>query len=145
MKKIPGEDPPNPALFGVLPLKRGACTPLNHDELLATIGWPCLASRRKYIQAVLGHRMATGNVPQHLRDDIPSKPTHMHKTRKPSFFQFPTTNNSLMLNSPLYQQQIFSTPFLQFCSLHRVSHLLKNGAALFLLTCQCPCSKHTGK
>ena len=100
--------------------------PSNHDELLATIGWPSLASRRKYFQAVLGHRMATGNVPQHLRDYIPSRPTHMHNTRKPPFFQLPTTNTSLMLNSPpLPSSRYFSTPSLQFFSLPQISHPLK--------------------
>ena len=93
-------------------LHRPLSVPSNHDELLATIGWPSLASRRKYFQAVLGHRMATGNVPQHLRDYIP-------------FFQLPTTNTSLMLNSPLDQAADTSTPFLQFFSLPQVSHPLK--------------------
>ena len=84
-------------------LRRPLFVPSNHDELLATIGWPSLASRRKYFQAVLGYQMATSNVPQHLRDNITSKSTHMHNTRKPPFFQLPTTNTSLMLNSPLDQ------------------------------------------
>ena len=78
-------------------LRRPLFAPSNHDELLATIGWPSLASRRKYFRAVLGHRMATSNVPQHLRDYIPSRPTHMHNTRKPPFFQLPTTNTSLIM------------------------------------------------
>ena len=47
--------------------------------------------------------MATGNVPQHLRDYILSKLTHMQTTRKPPFFQLPTRNTSLLLNYPLYQ------------------------------------------
>ena len=34
-------------------LRRPLFAPSNHDELLATIGWPSLASRRKYFQAVL--------------------------------------------------------------------------------------------
>ena len=108
-------------------LRRPLFLPSNHDELLAAIGWPSLASRRKYFQAVLGYRMATSNVPQHLRDYIPPKPTHVHNTRKPPFFQLPTTNTSLMLNSPLLstKQQILSTLFLQFCSLPQVSHSLK--------------------
>ena len=126
-------------------LRRPLFVPSNHDELLATIGWPSLASRRKYFQAVLGYRMATSNVPQHLRDYIPSKPTHMHNTRKPPFFQLPTTNTSLMLNSPLYQaaDTFNSLPAV----LQSASSLtsFKNGAALFLLTCQCSCSKHTSK
>ena len=126
-------------------LRRPLFAPSNHDELLATIGWPSLASRRKYFQAVLGHRMATSNVPQHLRDYIPSRPTHMHNTRKPPFFQLPTTNTSLMLNSPLYQaaDTFNALPAI----LQSASNLtsFKNGAALFLLTCQCTCSKHTSK
>ena len=126
-------------------LRRPLFVPSNHDELLATIGWPSLASRRKYFQAVLGYRMATSNVPQHLRDYIPPKPTHMHNTRKPPFFQLPTTNTSLMLNSPLYQaaDTFNSLPAV----LQSASSLtfFKNGAALFLLTCQCSCSKHTSK
>ena len=116
-------------------LRRPLFVPSNHDELLATIGWPSLASRRKYFQAVLGYRMATNNVPQHLRDYIPSKPTHMHNTRKPPFFQLPTTNTSLMLNSPLYQaaDTFNSLPAV----LQSASSLtsFKNGAALFLFTC----------
>ena len=92
-----------------------------------------------------GHRMATDNVPQHLRDCIPSRPTHMHNTGKPPFFQLPTTNTSLMLNSPLYQaaDTFNALPAI----LQSASSLtsFKNGAALFLLTCQCTCSKHTSK
>ena len=126
-------------------LRRPLFAPSNNDELLATIGWPSLASRRKYFQAVLGHRMATGNVPQLLRDYIPSRPTHMHSTRKPPFFQLPTTNTPLMLNSPLYQaaDTFNALPAI----LQSASSLtsFKNGAALFLLTCQCTCSKHTSK
>ena len=68
-------------------LRRPLFVTSNHDELLATIGWPSLASRRKYFQAVLVYRMATSDVPKHLRDYIPSKPTHMHNTRKLPFFQ----------------------------------------------------------
>ena len=126
-------------------LRRPLFAPSNHDELLATIGWPSLASRRKYFRAVLGHCMATSNVPQHLKDYIPSRPTHMHNTRKPPFFQLPTTNTSLMLNSPLYQaaDTFNALPAI----LQSASNLtsFKNGAALFLLTCQCTCSKHTSK
>ena len=126
-------------------LRRPLFVQSNHNELLATIGWPSQASRRKYFQAVLGYRMATSDVPQHLRDYIPSKPTHMHNTRKPPFFQLPTTNTSLMLNSPLYQA---ADTFNSLSAvLQSVSNLTsyKNGAALFLLTCQCSCSKHTSK
>ena len=72
-------------------LRRPLFAPSNHDELLATIGWPSLASRRKYFQAVLGHCMATSNVPQHLRDYIPSRPTHST-----------TLENHLSSNSPLW-------------------------------------------
>ena len=119
----------------VSPLTCPLFAPSNHDELLATIGWPSLASRRKYFRAVLGHRMATSNVPQHLKDYIPSRPTHMHNTRKPPFFQLPTTNTSLMLNSPLYQaaDTFNALPAI----LQSASNLtsFKNGAALFLLTC----------
>ena len=126
-------------------LRRPLFAPSNHDELLATIGWPSLASRRKYFRAVLGHRMATSNIPQHLRDYIPSRPTHMHNTRKPPFFQLSTTNTSLMLNFPLYQaaDTFNALPAI----LQSASNLtsFKNSAALFLLTCQCTCSEHTSK
>ena len=126
-------------------LRRPLFAPSNHDEPLATIGWPSRASRRKYFRAVVGHRMATSNVPQHLRDYIPSRPTHMHNTRKPPFFQLPTTNTSLMLNSPPYQaaDTFNALPAI----LQSASNLtsFKNGAALFLLTCECTCSKHTSK
>ena len=106
-------------------LRRPLFVPSNHDELLATIGWPSLASRRKYFQAALGHRMATGNVPQHFRDYIPSKPTHMHNTRKPPFFQLLTTDTSLMLNSPLYQAaDTFNSLFSCSSSVCLKSHIL---------------------
>ena len=82
----------------------------------------------------------------HLRDYAPPKPTHVHSTRKPPFFQLPTMTTSMP--TLLYQLQAADTvnpppppPPLQFASSFTS---FKNGAALFLLTRQCPCGKHTG-
>ena len=123
-------------------LRRPLFAPSNHDELLATIGLPSLASRRKYFQAVLGHRMATGNVPQHLRDYIPSIPGPPTCTTLENHL---SSNSPLMLNSPLYQaaDTFNALPAILQSATNPTS--FKNGAALFLLTCQCSCSKHTSK
>ena len=106
-------------------LRRPLFVPSNHDELLATIGWPSLASRRKYFQQFLDVEWPPATFPSTWETtSLPSPPT------------WTTLENHLSSNSPLRtplycltllstKQQILSTLFLQFCSPPQVSHPLK--------------------
>lgn len=125
-------------------LRRSLFAPSDHDELLLTLQWPTLYSRRQYRSAILGYRIAKKLVPSHLLESAATFPTREvpYGLRRPGHFATPIPNTLLYMDSPLFHAV---TTFNQLSSDTRSKEtlaLFKESARGELLSHKCPCTGH---
>lgn len=111
----------------------------DHDELLNTLGWETLSSRRVLRQAVLGHRLAKRDVPPHLQNVIFPRRESSYHLRSSEHFLTPIPNTFLYQTSPIFSASV------------RFNHLplevqsaanFIQAAKIHVLTSLCSCSEH---
>ena len=125
-------------------LRRPLFVPSDHDEILQTIGWPSLHSRRRYRLAVLGYRIAHGQIPQHLQEVsvLFSQRLIHYELRHQAHFTTPASNTYLFQHSPLFQAATIYNCLLPETRDQPSLQLFKLKARTELLNIQCPCSQH---
>lgn len=76
--------------------------PINHTQLLQTLNWPTLKSRRKVHQALLAFKIRNRTAPPHLlQAAFPTRTKH-YLLRQPTPFDTPVANTKVFQDSPLF-------------------------------------------
>ena len=114
----------------------------DHDDLLNTLGWETLSSRRTYRQALLGRRLATRTVPRHLWDETFPCRQVPYPLRHTPHFQTPQSNTLLYQSSPLF---LAATVFNGLPKSIQTAENFKQAAKIHLLSSLCSCSQHPAR
>lgn len=123
-------------------LRRSLYTHSNHSELLDSVGWETLSSRRRYRLAILGFHLASRSVPPHLLEDIFPKRNQPYQLRHCDHFETPIANTLLYQSSPLFLACTTFNQLPDWLKQEREFTKFKQGAKIHLLTSVCSCSKH---
>lgn len=123
-------------------LRRPLFAESDHDELLRTMQWSSLESRRNFHHALLAHAIAAGQVPRHLSDaaypcrDVP------YSLRRTEHFHTPIPNALFFSRSPLFHSSTLYNSLPPDVQAEANSNKFKERAAAALLSSTCPCAKH---
>ena len=116
---------------------------VNHTNLLATLGWPTLASRRLYHQAVLAYQLHRNLFPSHVFHALFDRRNLGYNLRRPATFDTPIAHTVLYRKSPLFSAANLFNTLPSSVTNAKTLAAFKRSAGHHILTSLCKCSSCT--